>query len=36
MLSVAFITDDEIDEMVEAIYADRERDVPREIDTSDW
>ena len=30
------MTDEEIDDMVEAIYADRERDVPREIDTSDW
>ena len=30
------LTDDEIDEMVEAIYADRERDIPRDIDTSEW
>ena len=30
------MTDDEIDDMVAAIYADRERDVPREVDTSDW
>lgn len=30
------LSDDEIDGMVAAIYADRERDVPREIDTSDW
>ncbi len=30
------LSDEEIDEMVAAIYADRERDVPREIDTSDW
>ena len=30
------MTDDEIDDMVAAIHADRERDVPREVDTSDW
>lgn len=30
------MTDEEIDDMVAAIYADRERDVPREIDTSEW
>ena len=30
------LSDEEIDDMVAAIYADRERDVPREIDTSDW
>ena len=30
------MTDEEIDDMVDAIYADRERDVPRDIDTSDW
>ena len=30
------LTNDEIDEMVEAIYADRERDIPRDIDTSEW
>ena len=30
------MTDEEIDDMVDAIYADREQDVPRDIDTSDW
>ena len=30
------MTDEEIDDMVDAIYADRERDIPRDIDTSDW
>ncbi|MCY4616400.1 MAG: type II toxin-antitoxin system Phd/YefM family antitoxin [Chloroflexi bacterium] len=30
------LTDEEIDDMVDAIYADRENDVPREVDTSDW
>ena len=30
------LTDEEIDEMIAEIYADRERDVPREIDTSEW
>ncbi len=30
------MTDEEIDEMVDAIYEDRERDIPRDIDTSDW
>ena len=30
------MTDEEIDEMVEAIYAARERDIPRDIDPSEW
>ena len=30
------MTDEEIDEMVDGIYEDRERDIPRDIDTSDW
>ena len=30
------MTDEEIDEMVEAIYEGRERDVPRDINTSEW
>ncbi len=30
------LTDADIDDMVDAIYADRENDVPREVDTSDW
>ena len=30
------MTDDEIDNMVAAIYADRERDVPRAVDISGW
>ena len=30
------LSDEEIDDMVAAIYADRENDIPREIDTSDW
>ena len=30
------LTDADIDDMVDAIYADRENDVPREVDTSEW
>ena len=30
------LTDADIDDMVDAIYADRENDVPREVDTSGW
>lgn len=30
------MTDGEIDEMVSAIYADRERSMPREVDTTGW
>ena len=30
------MTDEEIDEMVSVIYADRERAMPREVDTTGW
>ena len=31
-----YMTDEEIDDMVADIYADRERNLPREIDLGDW
>ncbi len=31
-----YMTDEEIDEMVDQIYEDRRRNLPRPVDTSDW
>lgn len=31
-----YMTDEEIDEMVDRIYEDRRRNLPRPVDTSDW
>ncbi len=31
-----YMTDEEIDEMVDRIYEDRRRSLPRPVDTSDW